>query len=164
MDLRSFWVFLGFSQFVHSNAELIPQDRLLPHPKFSSLPALFVGRSIRLSTLFFLRSHRPFSYSANLEICYIPPTVIIRFGLCESWITQATSHLCLRTHSWSYPISVVLELNFVRINPLKWKLILILLKDLVSTAKITPRFTIAQSGWLVLFREIIVVCFGNRMK
>jgi hypothetical protein len=50
------------------------------------------------------------------------------------------------------------------INPLKLKLILIVFKHSVRTAKKTQPITITRINWLMLFEEIIVVYSENHMK
>jgi hypothetical protein len=44
------------------------------------------------------------------------------------------------------------------------KLVLIIFKNSVRTAKKTPHFTITRINWLTLFKEIIAVYSENHMK
>jgi hypothetical protein len=57
------------------------------------------------------------------------------------------------------------EIDFdIRINPLKMKLVYILLNNSVHTSKRTPNFTITKIYWLILFKEIIAVYSENHTK
>jgi hypothetical protein len=58
----------------------------------------------------------------------------------------------------------ILSLLRVRFNPLKTKLVCILLKNSVPTSKRTPNFTITKINWLMLFKEIIAVYSENHIK
>jgi hypothetical protein len=49
-------------------------------------------------------------------------------------------------------------------NPLKPKLVKIIYKNSVRTAKKTQHFTITKINWLTLFKEIIAVYTENHMK
>jgi hypothetical protein len=57
---------------------------------------------------------------------------------------------------------MVLQEN--HINPLKPKLVQIIFKNLVRTAKKTQHFTIKKINWLTLFKEIIAVYSKNHTK
>jgi hypothetical protein len=50
------------------------------------------------------------------------------------------------------------------INPLKSKLVQVIFKNSVRTAKKTPHFTITKINRLTLFKEIIGVCSENHTK
>jgi hypothetical protein len=50
------------------------------------------------------------------------------------------------------------------INPLKPKLVQIIFKNSVRTAKKTPHFTITKINWLMLFKEIIAVYTENTLN
>jgi hypothetical protein len=50
------------------------------------------------------------------------------------------------------------------INPLKLKLVQIIFKNSVRTAKKTLHFTITKINWLTLFKEIIAFYSENHMK
>jgi hypothetical protein len=53
-------------------------------------------------------------------------------------------------------------LNWV--NILKPKLVYIIFKNSVRTAKKTQHFTITKVNWLMMFKEIIAVCSENHTK
>jgi hypothetical protein len=50
------------------------------------------------------------------------------------------------------------------INALKPKLVWIIFKNSVRTAKKTLHFTITKINWLTMFKEIIAVCSEDHMK
>jgi hypothetical protein len=50
------------------------------------------------------------------------------------------------------------------INPLKQKLVKIVFKNSVRTAKKTQLFTIIKINWLTLFKEIIAVYSENHIQ
>jgi hypothetical protein len=50
------------------------------------------------------------------------------------------------------------------LNPLKPKLVEIIFKNSVRTAKKTLHFTITKISWLTLFKEIIAICSENHTK
>jgi hypothetical protein len=52
----------------------------------------------------------------------------------------------------------------VHINPLKPKLVKIVFKDSVRTAKKTPHLTVTKINWLTLFKEVIAVYGANSTK
>jgi hypothetical protein len=52
----------------------------------------------------------------------------------------------------------------VYFNPLKSKLVKIVFKNSVRTAKKTQHFTITKINWLTLFKEIITVYFEKHTK
>jgi hypothetical protein len=49
-------------------------------------------------------------------------------------------------------------------NPLKMKLVNILVKNSVCTSKRTPNFTITKINWLMLLKEIIAIYSENHAK
>jgi hypothetical protein len=50
------------------------------------------------------------------------------------------------------------------LNAMKTKLVYILFKNSVRTAKGTPNFTITKINWLMLFKEVIAVYSKNHAK
>jgi hypothetical protein len=56
------------------------------------------------------------------------------------------------------------NLSICTFNPLKPKLVQIIFKNSVRTAKKTPHFTITKINWLALFKEIIRVYTENHTK
>jgi hypothetical protein len=78
----------------------------------------------------------------------------------KEWVRYRVQRRALTLPILNLPV-LLPESSF---NPLKLKLVRIIFKYSVLTAKKTLLFTITKINWLTLFKEIIAVCTENHTR
>jgi hypothetical protein len=93
--------------------------------------------------------------------------VILRQALEVDGLSSGDTsrEVCRRFLNWHRPtqhVSSPIDSNWIK--PLKPKLVWIIFKNSVRTAKKTQHFSIARINWLTLFKEVIAVYSENHTR